>query len=193
MSTVAKSLSPLFVLVGMVVCLSTQAETITLDFDAPDFAIGAAIPRVGDINFLPSATIFGPVQVATFSGTQALKVSATCATPDCTNHAYRMELRFGSGPPPQLPAGPWVWRRADSVSMRVGADSIALSCFPEGTSCAIYARLRGWDEHGIAVADSNDVFLLDTTSLANGGYKAPITREITIHDPLARIVQATLV
>lgn len=164
-------------------------ETITLDFDAPDFAAGSSVGQIGDISFGPAATVFTPTRVATFSGTQALKVSATCATPECTNGAYRMGIRFGQ----PLPGGAWLPRRAESVSMRIGADAIASFCFPE-TSCPIYARLRGFDDRNNPVADSFDVFLLDASSLVNNGaYSAPITREISIRDPLARIVSVTLV
>jgi len=179
-------------LVSLVVSQSAGASTVTLDFDAPDYAVGDSVTRIGDINFLPSATVFAPTRVATFSGTQALKVPSTCASALCPNEAYRMEIRFGSGPPSQNPKGPWIWRAADNVSVRVGADSIALSCFPEGTSCAMYARLRGWNQNGIPVADSNDVRLFDSSSLATGAYSAPITREISIHDPFASIVRVTL-
>lgn len=180
-------------LVFLVVGPSAHASTVTLDFDAPDYAVGDTITRIGDINFLPSATVFAPTRVATFSGTQAAKVPSTCASTLCPNQAYQMEIRFGSGPPPQFPTGPWIWRAADTVSVRVGADSVALSCFPEGTSCAMYVRLRGWNQQGIPVADSNDVLLFDVSSLVTGAYSAPITREISIHDPFASIVRVTLV
>jgi hypothetical protein len=176
---------------GLAACLHAHAATVTLDFDAPDFATGELVTQVGDINFRPGTVVFSPARVATFSGTQALKVASTCTTADCTNNAYRMDIRFGQ--PLPAPADAMLWRRAESVSLRVGADSIANSCLPEGTSCAIYARLSGWDANGNRVADSYDVFLLDATSLSTGGYRAPITREISIRDPLARIVRVALV
>src|SRR5262249_29132272 len=142
-------------LASLVVGPSARASTVTLDFDSPDYAVGDTIARVGDINFLPGAVVFAPMRVPTFSGTQSAKGPTICTSPDCPNQAYQMEIRFGSGPPPQFPTGPWIWRAADTVSVRVGADSVALSCFPEGTSCAMYARLRGWNQDGIPVADSN--------------------------------------
>src|ERR1043166_2995154 len=98
--------------------LTAIAQTVTLDFDAPLFAPGNQVGQVGDITFRPAAVVFAPTRVATFSGTQALKVAGTCATPDCTNSAYRMEIRFGQ--PLPAPAGAWLWKRADSVSMRIG-------------------------------------------------------------------------
>jgi hypothetical protein len=102
-----------------------------------------------------------------------------------------MEIRFGQ--PLPAPAGAWLWKRADTVSMRFGADSIANSCFPEGTTCPIFARLSGFDAQDNLVADSYDVFLLDASSFSSGGYRAPITKEIGITDPQARIVRVVLV
>jgi hypothetical protein len=172
--------------------LTALAATVTLDFDAPEYSNGNSLSLVGDIGFRPAATVFTPTRVATFSGTQALKVSNVCTTPDCTNGAYRMEIRFGQ--PLPVPANAWLWRRADSVSMHIGADSINSSCFPEGTNCSIYARLSGFDDQGNRVADSQDVFLLDAFSFAGGGgLGAPITREIHVNDPFARIVSVVLV
>jgi hypothetical protein len=180
-------------LVFLAVGSPARAITITLDFDAPDYAVGDTVTRIGDINFISGATVFAPAHVPTFSGTQAVKVPSTCASTLCPNQAYQMLIRFGSGPPPQIPNGPWILRAADAVSVRVGADSIALPCFPEGNSCAMYARLRGWNRDGVPVADSGDVLVLDTSSLTTGGYSAPITREISINDPFASIVAVTLV
>jgi hypothetical protein len=188
-----KLLAAAVCLAFLIAALPARGSTVTLDFDAPDFTVGDTIPRIGDVNFLPSGIVFAPSHVPTFSGTQALKVPSVCASVLCPNQAYQMEIRFGSGPPSQIPNGPWIWRAADTVSVRVGADSVALSCFPEGTTCPMYARLRGWNKDNIPVADSNDVFLFDASSLATGAYSAPITREISIHDPFASIVRVTLV
>lgn len=172
--------------------LTALAATVTLDFDAPEYSNGNSLSLVGDIGFRPAATVFTPTRVATFSGTQALKVSNVCTTPDCTNGAYRMEIRFGQ--PLPAPANAWLWRRVDSVSMRIGADSINSSCFPEGTSCSIYASLSGFDDQSTTpVVVSQDVFLLDAFSFAGGGLGAPITREIHVNDPFARIVRVVLV
>lgn len=167
------------------------AQTVTLDFDAPQFAPGSLLGQVGDITFRPAATVFTPTRVVTYSGAQALKVAATCSTPECTNNAYRMEIRFGQ--PLPAPAGAWLWKPADSVSMRVGADAVASSCFPEGTSCPMYARLTGFDDQDNPVADSGAVLLLDASSLMTGGFRAPITREIIISNPRANIVRVLLV
>jgi hypothetical protein len=167
------------------------AQTVTLDFDAPAFALGSQVGQVDDITFRPSATVFTPARVVTFSGTQALKVPTICATPQCTNNAYRMEIRFGQ--PLPAPAGAWLWKRADSVSIRIGADAIATSCFPEGTNCAMYARLTGFNDQDQPVATSSDLLLLDTSSLSTGGFSAPITRQISIGDPRASIVRVVLV
>jgi hypothetical protein len=169
----------------------TPAQTETLDFDSPDFLSDTLLYYVGDINFLPAATIFTPTHVVTYSGTQALRVSDTCQTTACTNNAYRMDIRFGTPLTPNRSL--WWYKRADSVSMEIGADSIALTCFSEGTTCAIYARLTGFDDQGNLVADSHDVFLLDASSSPTGAYNAPITRQIAITDPQARIVRVLLV
>ena len=170
---------------------AATAETVTLDFDAPEFSNGTSIPLDGDIGFRPAATVFTPTRVATFSGTQALKVAGVCTTPDCPNGAYRMVIRFGQ--PLPAPANAMLWRHADSVSMRIGADQINTACFPEGTSCAIYARLSGFDEQGNRVADSQDVFLVDASTTVASGLATPITREIYVSDPSARIVSVSLV
>jgi hypothetical protein len=106
-------------LAGLARPQSGFASTVTLDFDAPEYSSGSSLALVGDIGFRPDATVFTPVHVATFSGTQALKVSNVCTTPDCTNGAYRMEIRFGQ--PLPAPANAWLWRRVDSVSMRIRA------------------------------------------------------------------------
>src|SRR5215467_3433668 len=170
---------------------TTSAQTVTIDFDSPDYLSGTVLNRVDNINFHSSATLFTPTHVVTYSGTQALRVSDVCQTTDCPNNAYRMDIRFGQ---PLTPTGSIISpKRADSVSMMMGADSIGLSCFPEGTSCAIYARLSGFDDQGHLVADSGDVFLLDSSSLSTGAYSAPINHPIAITDPQARIVRVTLV
>jgi hypothetical protein len=170
---------------------TTAAQTVTIDFDAPDYLSGTVLNRVDNINFHSPATLFTPTHVVTYSGTQALRVSDVCQTTDCTNNAYRMDIRFGQ---PLTPTGSIISpKRADSVSMMMGADSIGLSCFPEGTSCAIYARLSGFDDQGHLIADSGDVFLLDSSSLSTGAYSAPINHPIAITDPQARIVRVTLV
>ncbi|MGQ0554624.1 MAG: hypothetical protein ACT4PN_01585 [Nitrospiraceae bacterium] len=171
--------------------LTALGTTVTLDFDTPEYSNGNSISLVGDIGFLPAATVFTPAHVGTFSGTQALKVSNVCTTPDCSNGAYRMAIRFGQALP--VPANAWLWRRVDSVSMRIGADSINTACFPEGTSCAIYARLSGFDDQGNRVADSQDVFLVDASTTVVSGLATPITREIHVSDPSARIVSVLLV
>ena len=169
----------------------TAAQTVTLDFDSPDYLSGTLLNRVDNINFVPAASLFTPTHVVTYSGTQALRVSATCQTTECTDNAYRMDIRFGM---PLTPNGSLLSpKRADSVSMMIGADSIASSCFPEGTSCAIYARLSGFNEQGNLVADSGDIFLLDASALSTGSYSTPITHQIAIADPQARIVSVTLV
>jgi len=172
-------------LAGMAFPAGARAGTVTLDFDAPDFLNGDTIPAVGDINFLPAARVFTPTHVSTFSGAQALRVNGVCATPACTSGAYRMVIRFGQSLPG---TNGWLNTPADSVSMRIGADAINTSCFPEGTSCAIWARLTGYDAQGGIVADSQDVFLLD--ALSN---PTPITRDIHVNDPYGRIVGIILV
>ena len=175
-------------LVGLLAAPGAFAATVTLDFD--DVPNGIQVSQVDDINFVPPARVFNPVQVSTFSGSQALKVSGVCATPDCPNGAYRMLIRFGQ-PLPLLPNA-MLWRRAERVSMRIGADSLNTVCIPENTSCAVYARLYGYDENGTPVVASSDVFLLDTLS-TNGTLRTPITHPIEISDPFARIVSASLV
>ena len=185
------ALSVLITLIAAMSATTAGAQTVTLDFDSPSFVPGSSVGQVGDITFRPAATVFTPVNVVTFTGAQALKVAATCANAECTNNAYLMEIRLGQ--PLPAPAGAWLWRRADIVSMRIGADSIANSCFPEGTTCPIFARLSGFDPQDNLVADSYDVLLLDASSLSSGGYRAPITKEIGITDPQARIVRVVLV
>ena len=167
------------------------AATVTLDFDAPQYSNGNSISLVGDIGFRPAAIVFTPAHVPTFSGTQALKVASVCTAPDCPNGTYRMVIRFGQPLPGS--ANAMLWRRADSVSMRIGADAINTACFPEGTSCAIYARLSGFDDQGNRVADSQDVFVVDASTTIAAGLAAPITREIHVSDPFARIVSVALV
>ena len=102
------------------ICTPAGAQTVTLDFDSPNFAPGDSVGQVGDITFLPNATVFTPVHVVSASGTQALKVAATCPDLECTNNAYRMGIRFGQ--PLPAPPGAWLWKGADSVSMDIGAD-----------------------------------------------------------------------
>ena len=51
--------------------------------------------KLGDITFRPAATACTPVNVVTYSRTQALKVAVVCANTDCTNNAYLMKIRFG--------------------------------------------------------------------------------------------------
>src|SRR6185295_14362441 len=62
-------------------------------------------------------------------------------------------------------------------------------CFPEGTSCPFFARLRGYDAAGLIVADSRDVLIAD--SFSNG--KGPIATPISISDCAARIRSADIV
>ena len=57
----------------------------------------------------------------------------------------------------------------------------------------MFARLSGFDAQDNLVADSHDVFLFDASSLSSGGYRAPITKQIGITDPQARIVKVLLV
>lgn len=179
-----------FVLMTPFVLLTpAPATSVTLDFDAPEFAAGTAVQTLGDITFLHGAKVFQPVNVATFSGSQALTVATPCADATCSNGGYRMEIRFGAALPGTN--GGWLWRRADSVSMRVGADSIVTGCFPEGTSCAMYAYLIGLDNNGAIVARSDDVFLFDAGSPT--GLSANIDKEIRVDDAAGRIVRVILV
>jgi hypothetical protein len=150
----------------------TQAQTVTADFDSPTFASGQVISTTGDISFESPVVVFKPTRVSTFSGTQALKNVSVCESSACNNGAYSMIFNLAHG--------------ADSVSLRVGADSVPFECFPEGTTCAMYARLIGYQrglalpggkQNYIQVADSKDVFLFDASTAI-----APITTELKISD-----------
>jgi hypothetical protein len=179
-------------LAGLSLADGSLAETITLDFDPPEFARGDTLSLVGDIRFVTAATVFTPTRVTTFSGNQALRVTGVCTTPECTNGAYRLQIGFGQ--PLPFPPNAMLWRRADRVAMRIGADSVNTPCFAEGKSCAIYADLSGYDAQGNRVADSRDVLLLDSLSTATAGsLTTPITREIEVSDPFAKIVRVVLV
>src|SRR5215472_1793699 len=171
---------------------AADATTLTLDFDEPDFAAGQSIQTIGPVTFVGGATVFRPTNVATFSGTQALRRPISCPDTACANGAYRMVIRFGT--PLPFTNGGLLPSRADSVSMYVGADSISRACFPEGTTCPVYARLVGYDQNGGIVADTRDVLLMDISSIsANGSFTTPITREMKITDPAAQIVAVALV
>jgi hypothetical protein len=161
------------------------AETVTIDFDAPEYSAGVSVGKVGDVNILPAGTVFVP-NVATFTGTQALRSALSCTSPGCTNNAYLMQFRFGDSLP--YTNNGWLYRPASRVSFRVGASSVAQSCFPEGTSCAMYASVSAYDSNGTPVVAQQDVFLFD----AGTGYSAPITRDITLVDAQARIARVAL-
>jgi hypothetical protein len=168
------------------------ATTVTLDFDTPDFAPGQVVQDISQIHFAGGAVVFHPTSVATFTGNQALKRSVICSDPTCANGAYRMVIRFGASLP--YPPGALLPIGADSVSMRVGVDSISSTCFPEGTTCPVYARLVGYDRSGVPVASTPDVLLLDSSALTKtGSFTTPITREMKIVDPNARIVSVAIV
>jgi hypothetical protein len=183
------SLFTLALSVLVVASASAQTTTVTLDFDQPDYTVGTALQTEGDITFLHGAEVFQPSHVMTFSGTQALKLPTPCANALCSNGAYLMEIRFGN-PLPLTPNG-FLWRRASSVSLRVGADVIATGCFPEGTDCSMYAYLTGLDDKGTIVARSDDVLLFNAGSV--GGLNANIDKEIRVDDAAARIVRVVLV
>jgi hypothetical protein len=177
----------------MLLSTSLQAATVTLDFDPPDYAAGDVLTSVGKVIFLPNAVVFQPTHVTTFTGTQALRGTTTCADGACNNGAYHMDIRFGI--PLPIPKGAVLTSRAQSVSVRVGADTLSQSCFPEGTTCPLYVRMVGYDDQGNPVADTYDVLLLDSSSLSNpnaSGYNAPIATELTIADAAARIVSISI-
>ncbi len=169
--------------------LKAQTTTVTLDFDEPEFQNGSSIQTVGDITFFHGAKVFQPTHVMTFSGNQSLRPPANCADSACTNGSFRMDIRFGT-PLPNTNNG-WLWRRAQSVSMRIGADTVATGCFPEGTDCSMYAYLVGLDDHAAIVARSDDV-LLYSAAFATG-FMTNIDKEISLDDPAARIVRVVLV
>ena len=168
---------------------SAQTTTVTLDFDQPEYTVGTTLQNEGDINFMQGTQVFQPSHVMTFSGTQALKLTTSCADATCSNNSYLMEIRFGT--PLPLTHNGFLWKRASSVSVRVGADVIATGCFPEGTDCSMYAYLSGLDEQGNVVARSDDVLLFNAGSV--GGLNANIDKEIRVDDAAARIVRVVLV
>lgn len=173
-------------IVGLaVICTPAIAATVTLDFDAPDFAVGQSVNRVGDINILPAGTVFAPANIPTFTGTQALRSPGTCANAACTNNAYRMEFRFGDALP--MTNG-WLYKPASRVSLRVGVNATGQWCFPEGSTCAMYASVHAYDRDGNPAAAPQDVFLFDAFTAQT----VPITREIVVADPLARIARVVL-
>lgn len=176
-------------LVAPLALSSPQATTVTLDFDQPEFTAGDVLQNEGDINFQNGAKVFHPSHVTTFSGTQALRVPTNCADAACTNFSYLMAIRFGAALPGTNNG--FLWRRASSVSMRIGADSIAVGCFPEGTDCSMYGYLIGIDEQGATVARSDDVLLYNAGSPL--GLSSNIDKEIRVDDAAARIVRVVLV
>jgi hypothetical protein len=163
---------------------AAQAATVTIDFDGPDYSPGQSIGRIGDVNILPAGTVFTP-SVPTFTGTQALRAPANCDSAACTNNAYRMEFRFGDALP--FTSG-WLYKPAQRVSLRVGVSTLSQGCFPEGSSCAMYASLAAFDRNGDPVVAPQDVFLFDASMPPT----LPITREISVFDPQARIARVSL-
>lgn len=172
-------------LAGLSAAGAANAATVTIDFDTPDYWLGQSIGKVGDVNIVPAGTVFAP-NVATFTGTQALRSSGTCNSAACTNNAYHMEFRFGDSLP--LTNNGWLYKPAQRVSFRVGVSSVSQSCFPEGTSCAMYASVSAFDSSGNPVVAPQDVFLFDSSTPPT----LPITREISVFDPLARIARVSL-
>jgi hypothetical protein len=56
----------------------------------------------------------------------------------------------------------------------------------EGGGCSIYARLVGYDEKNVAIADSGDVLISNAFGFGN------ITSPVKINDPYGRIVSAII-
>jgi hypothetical protein len=53
------------VLIRLIAAMSATtagAQTVTLDFDSPEFVLGSSVGQVGDITFRPAATVFTPVK-----------------------------------------------------------------------------------------------------------------------------------
>ena len=144
--------------------------TTTVRFDPPDYeedervfsVPGAALSRVGIVDARPE----------TASPPNALRPLDPCDPESgCGNLANRLDLTLT--------------KRVNGVSMAVGAWNVANDCFPEGTTCPVWARLIGFDEDGGAVADSGDIQVADLLSPS-------VTERVAISDPLSRVVSATL-
>lgn len=146
-----------------------RAETVEINFDPPAFQDGQVLARVGDIGFFGNVKVFRP-SIATQSPPQALHASQWCASTACPTASYVISISLQ--------------RPATEVSLRVGSElppASAIFCFPEGTSCGVYAQLIGRATNN-PIVQTGEVLVFDASTMS-----APITRELRISDPYGRI------
>jgi hypothetical protein len=129
----SRSKSPRIGLCCIVFAHVCRSFAQTIDFDPPLFASGQIVTTVGDVTFLDFPVVFTPAPIATFSPPNAVHFSLACNDPSCSNGAYMLRMNFA--------------KPMSSVSLRTGSDAAIIPnlCIPEGSACAINARLVGYD------------------------------------------------
>jgi hypothetical protein len=162
-------LAMLATLVGVGVPAAGAATTV-VNFDPPSYTVGQSVTAVAGATFARSAVVYAPTR-ATASAPNAVRAAETsCGNPSCSSGANELQLSFAQG--------------LNTVSMSVGAANGGTEfCFPEGTTCPVWARLVAFDATGTPVDDSRDVLV----SQFGVPEAESVVTTMTVADPSARI------
>jgi hypothetical protein len=174
--------NPLLMLMCFIFSLQivTAQSTTTYTFEYPDFHQGQTISSLSGVTFPNTApTVFYPQFAATSSGSYALRASGECTDANCSSGANSLIMNFTTP--------------VSAVSMRVGLDGInpkLTNCFPENTTCPVYARLTGTGANGIIeetlvrLGSLSDVLCLTSSEERQLAFlRSSKDPELTLHIP----------